>query len=637
MSEKRQQDADIINPQFIENMRQALAAGRPVRRKLPGGGRLHIDRQLPFLCIYRRPPERPDPGTKRLLLGEAAYILASGESQAHAGLRSLVETILSTQISQFGAALLLELWSAPQEQSPVEATAQRPSIRVVVSEQLAPSNLLERLETFLLRIQVSGQTPRITLDYREDFTPPDQAPLIEEKSTRLPGLFTLGLEIDPVYRDPASEEVFPYKLKELHHGLAHALKRAFYDFAHQYTRHRPAHYHELGRHAMTTPVWEADSQLAGISDCFDLLLHVTPINAAQAWGKFREAEFQQTPEFHYRPRPMDPDLLKRELYGIPIERIEDPTLAYIFATKRDELARQISLVGDRNTPCFIHGSQQIYGVVEDWLLRLARQIVEMVPATGGAGSSEYLDANAFAQNAREEMDYYKNRSSEFTAKVEVREDITGILVSKGNFLISSDAKVARERLDATLSHEIGTHVLTHYNGSQQPFHQLHAGMAGYEPLQEGMAVLSEYLVGQLSASRLRMLAGRVLAVHSLSQGTAFQGTFRLLRDEYGFNERTAFNISMRVYRGGGYTKDAVYLRGLTQLLEYLGNGGDYELLFVGKVALEFLPFIEELKWRRIIKPATLRPRYLDKPEAMQRLQRIQQGMTLAQLVEECVQ
>ena len=36
-----------------------LARNKRVRRTLPGWGRLHIDRQLPFLCVYRRPPAGP--------------------------------------------------------------------------------------------------------------------------------------------------------------------------------------------------------------------------------------------------------------------------------------------------------------------------------------------------------------------------------------------------------------------------------------------------------------------------------------------------------------------------------------------------------------------------------------------------
>ena len=628
-----------INALLIEEIRADLEKGKPVRRKLTGWGRLHIDRQLPFLCIYRRPPERPDAGTKRLLLGEAAYILAPGEPDSLQDLRQLLKIITTTQVANFGASLLIELWSAPDraKADAEEFQPYRPTIRIVVSQHDAPVILLERLESYLLRIKISGQSPRVSVEYREQIAPPDQEPLLFHESNTKQDVCVIGLEIEPVYRDPDTGEIFPFKLKELHQGLAYALKRSFYTFAHTYTRQRPAHYHELGRHAMTSAVWDTDRQLAEIGDRFDMLLHVTPVNAAFAWAEFQRCDFEKTPVFNYRPRPIDPDLLKRQLYQIPVERIEDPTLAFIFSAKRDELSRQITMISDRNTPRFMHGSQQIYGKVEDWLLLLAQQLVEGIQPNETQDDEGFLDAHSFAECARKEITHYKNLFPELSAQVEVRDDITGILVSNGHFLIGADARIPTTRVQATLAHEIGTHVVTYYNGRSQPFHQLHAGMAGYEPLQEGLAVLSEYLIGRLDGSRLRLLAGRVLAVHSLTQGASFIETFRELNRGHGFSDGMAFNITMRVYRGGGFTKDAVYLRGLATLLNYLGDGGDFELLLLGKISLEHVSLIEELKWRKVLKAGPLRPRYLDNPEVVERLKRLQQGRTLQQLVEECIE
>ena len=191
-----------------------------------------------------------------------------------------------------------------------------------------------------------------------------------------------------------------------------------------------------------------------------------------------------------------------------------------------------------------------------------------------------------------------------------------------------------QRVAAALAHEIGTHALTWYNGGRQPLRQLQVGLAGYEALQEGLAVLSEYLVGGLDRSRLRRLAGRVVAVHCLVGGADFMQIYRELTGAYGFSEYDAFLVTMRVFRGGGFTKDAVYLRGLTELLEYLGKGGEIEPLLLGKFALEHLPLIEELRWRRILKPPPLHPRYLETDEAKRRLARLRRQPSLLALAEE---
>ena len=196
------------------------------------------------------------------------------------------------------------------------------------------------------------------------------------------------------------------------------------------------------------------------------------------------------------------------------------------------------------------------------------------------------------------------------------------MVSRGNFLVSSGARVPEHRVDATLQHEIGTHALTYHNGGCQPLKLLQAGLAGYEELQEGIAVLSEFLVGGLSRPRIRQVAGRVVAVSQLVEGAEFVEVFRSMHDDFGFNQTTAFNITMRVFRGGGFTKDTIYMRGLIRVMEYLQAGGKLEPLLLGKIALEHVDITTELLWRKILKPPRVVPRYLESTQALVRLDKI---------------
>jgi len=122
--------------------------------------------------------------------------------------------------------------------------------------------------------------------------------------------------------------------------------------------------------------------------------------------------------------------------------------------------------------------------------------------------------------------------------VEIRDDVVGVLVSHGNLLLNSRQKVAEDRVEALLAHEIGTHILTYFNGQAQPFRQLYAGLPGYEELQEGLAVLAEYLTGGLTGPRLRILAARVLAANMITEGAGFTEVFHELDDTYGFRQRT---------------------------------------------------------------------------------------------------
>ena len=109
------------------------------------------------------------------------------------------------------------------------------------------------------------------------------------------------------------------------------------------------------------------------------------------------------------------------------------------------------------------------------------------------------------------------------------------------------------------------------------------------------------------ASRIR----RVVAARSILDGAEFLDTYRLLVDEYGFAARTAFQITTRVHRGGGFVKDAVYLRGLKRVVAYLAEGGRLDTLLVGKIAVDHVAVIEELQRRGVLRPPPLRPAYLD--------------------------
>ena len=130
-------DADV-NADFasvIAAVRDRLSRNLRIRRNLPGDGRLRIDRQLPFLCVYRTPPEGRDNGTRELVTTEAAYLVASGEPAYEAGLDQLCGSISETLEEHFGALLLLELW-AEDDRTPPAATRElaRPHFRIVAPQ-----------------------------------------------------------------------------------------------------------------------------------------------------------------------------------------------------------------------------------------------------------------------------------------------------------------------------------------------------------------------------------------------------------------------------------------------------------------------------------------------------------------------
>ncbi|MBN1995595.1 MAG: DUF1704 domain-containing protein [Anaerolineae bacterium] len=634
MSQTKPSSRRIITLRFSKTVCQRLAENKRVRRNLPQWGRLHIDRQLPFLVVYRRPSNRADPGTDQLVLGEASYLQAKATKQLKPGLAKLVDNVAQTLSAKFGAFLIVEIWAAPENHklTPGDYLKPRPAFRVLTSETQSPVKTVEALAESLKKIKILKRTAQVEVVYARKRSPRGMSPLLLAGRARALNCFIVGLEVAPIYRHPETGELFPVVLQALHRSLAHALKRAFFEFMRVQTTHRPPTHQVLGRRAVVKAVWNVDRQLAEISNSFDFLLQVTPVNVHAAWQLFKRRHFQRPPIFHYRPLPMDPALLKRKLYSIHIERVEDPTLAYLFRQKRSELDRQLTMLLDRDTRKFVYGSLQVYGGVDDNLYQLAVSLLEQISPRSRDGTGGYVDAQTFANRAKDEVKYYRNIYPGVTAAVQIRDDITGLMVSHGNLLISNRTQIPVPRVEALLQHEVGTHILTYFNGRAQPFQQLYTGLAGYEALQEGLAVLSEYMVDGLSRPRLRLLAGRVLAARRLIEGASFIDTFQELFRQYGFAQRTAYIITMRVYRGGGLTKDAVYLKGLVILLDYLKRGGVLEPLFVGKITAADIPLIRELQWREVLHPAPLLPRYMENPRTAEKFVRLRNGLTVLDLI-----
>jgi uncharacterized protein (TIGR02421 family) len=376
---------------------------------------------------------------------------------------------------------------------------------------------------------------------------------------------------------------------------------------------------------------DIDASLTEIERDLNLLLNVTPVNAAEAWGDFERSDFGTPPTLQLRALEFEPDLVRRGLYDLRIEDVTDPALHTLFRSKRDELARQITALEDRDTERFVYGSLQLYGGVGQPLVSDAKELLEAIPQQ--APSTRSVTAGAFAEAARAEFDRYRAVYPDFPADFEVRDDVSELMVSFGRLLIPEAASFRADRVEPLMHHEIGTHVVTYQNGARQPLKMLTTGLPGYDETQEGLAVLAEYLTGGLDPRRLRVLAGRVVAVAEMLDGAGFPEIFESLRAEHGIPTRTAWSITIRVFVGGGSVKDAIYLRGIKRILESLAEGGSLDVLFVGKLALDHIPLIQDLLDREVLVAPWVRPRWLDVPGAQERLARLREGASVTDLFE----
>jgi len=599
---------------------ESLDTGEHLNINIKDNSKIKIERKLPFLLIFRNP--RPDDKRiVRLVLGESSYIVTT-EKEDHEGEVSKVIQLVAKRLSKkFGAIMIMEIWIG--EEGSKAFKIKTPKIKAPATVD----TLAEGLNDFC----ISQQSLCVDIEQTSLRYPSKLNPIITIEQCKKVGAFLIGLEIPPFFLDAKSDEFYYLVFRDFKSHFSKILRKSIYEFIRVQTSFDISNYNVLGSTTISPKVWDIDRQLSEIQDQFQFLLLISPTNTMEAKAQFRAKDYTSNPKFLYRLLPIDPDQLKEALFKIDIRSIEDPTLAFLFTDKREEIEKQITMLKERGTKNFMFSSIRLYSSVDKDLYETAKFLLKEI-APEDNSEVRWADCHELAAKCRKEIEYYKEFYPEMNSKVEIKHDIVGMLVSNGQLFIGESFKVPENRVDALVHHEIGTHVLTFFNGKAQPFKQLSTGFADYEELQEGIAVLAEYLVGGLTGDRLRLLAARVIAGHTLTEGYTFEETFRELTKKYNLDKESAFQVTARIHQGGGCTKDIIYLRGLIQLIDYLKDGGELEPLFIGKIALKHVPLMEELKMRGILKPSPLFPRFLLDDKALERLENIKDGISLVKLI-----
>lgn len=587
----------------LNQIQDKLKKGEPIRLSLPDKGILKIDKPVPFLLVYRVPKKGKDNFAYNLAKTESSYLITSDYEGS--GLTELLKLISAYLADQFGGFMLVEIW----HQAKLDDKAF--TIRV---NQKGTLSMATKLTEELNALRIGNQKITASLDKQKTaVAPPGRSPLIDKNVAKQSEIVLVGVEIAPVYNDVKTGKPYPLFMRELRAAFGKSLRKSLFEFVRTNTSYNATHFEMLGTTVLDDKVWEIDNELAEYSNLFDFLLLVTPINTMDAWKNFAENKYLKAPVFHYRPMPIEPELIKRKIYNLPIEDISDPTIAFLFRDKRKEIDRMLNMMLEREKPDFMHSSLQIFGNIDEHLLDVARAILVAAEPNYEQENQDLLNAWEFAQMAENELIWLKKQDASILTAVRVRDDVDGVMVSRGILNINKSYQISRQRAFALIQHEIGTHVVTYYNGKAQPLKLFYIGVPGYEQLQEGLAVFSEYLCGGLTNQRMRILAARVVAVNSMITGNSFVDTFFLLTDKYLFTPEAAFHITMRVYRGGGLTKDAVYLKGLLNLIEYIKQGNDIAPLLIGKIRQDYIPVINELTFRGLLSKIPIKPRYLSRP------------------------
>ena len=607
----------IADPIDIKDIIENITREKRTLRPLPGDGYLFFEHDVPFLIVYNSIDE--DYTTLSLVKSKSSYLIVS---QSHVEFyRELCCEIAEAMSDRFGSFLILEIYTGPlgSKQFIIRGNKKKFATTLKVLQKELP-----KIERRRGEVQVSASVRNIK-------DTEDMGVLCVEDIEKCGAQF-LRLEVPPVYKSEKGN-IYPTYFTNFRKEFVKAIQKALFEFTRVQTSSKIESYTALGKRKLDEVVFKIDKQLHEIRAGYQFLLLIAPTNLKEARRHFFETNFEEVPDYHYRMLPVNPDLLKRRLFNLRIEDINDPAFTYIFDEKREEIDQELAMLKERGSRNFLYRSVRRYRGLDKSLVQEAKTILKEIPKEDAQKGETQITAKEFALMAEDEFSYFKKQSADFKSKIHIRDDVNILMVSRGELYLPSDTKMSKTDAKALIQHEIGTHVLTYYNGKQQPLYQLSAGLSDYDPVQEGIAMLSECLIGALSANRLRIIAGRVVAGAALLDGMDFRQMFHALYGYYGFSKENAFNITSRMFQGGGFLKDIIYLKGLVELRQYLIEGGDLDCLLAGKFAIKHIEVINELTERGILKPPAIKPRYMELPDYESKIKKIREGIPIYKLQE----
>ncbi|GAA3606035.1 DUF1704 domain-containing protein [Flavivirga amylovorans] len=360
---------------------------------------------------------------------------------------------------------------------------------------------------------------------------------------------------------------------------------------------------KIENNVSTEALSQVDKNIDSLVKQIELLSFVNPTNIEEEKSRFFSSKYLTDPIFKYPTINFDKFKLHRALFSQSLELIKDTEIKNLYEDiiyEYSGLIQCIETIGSGKK--FYYNSLRCFGTPTERDVENAKFILHF--------EEEDKDDHVFKPkySVTEAETFFKEFSKRYNFKYSIKESdkisaIAMVLNNNRTLVLNTNHTYSDNEIAVLTNHEIGVHMVTTMNGLLHPLKIFSHGFPNNEETQEGLAVFSEYMSDNLTIRRLKELAYRVIAVDSLAKGYSFSKTFRLLHNQYDLDRDVAFYITVRVHRGGGFTKDYLYLTGLKKIYNYYQEGKDLSLLLTGKVTLEYANEIEALIKKGLAVPA----------------------------------
>jgi uncharacterized protein (TIGR02421 family) len=415
----------------------------------------------------------------------------------------------------------------------------------------------------------------------------------------------LATEIKKVYCNELSGDIYPDILREIQLQLKKAILNNTHFFSQTLDKWKHDSHAKLLDKNIQKSLLKTDQKLYQLLKNFELLAMVNPTNTLSEKKKFFKNKYTELPKFRYQPLKTHVFDLKQKILMLPFNQISDISIKNLYESILNSYFDKIDLIHTIGTKKFYYNSLRYFGRPSPNDIQNAEYILTLPTIPDEITKKPHI-------NPKNTIHLFKSgfKRFGFEVKVELNNKVISkvlALNSKKRLLVNPHATFTEKEVNSLIEHEIGVHMLTTMNSNLQKLKIFNLGFPVNTETQEGLAILAEYLSGNFTLDRLKRLALRVVAVNALVNGADFVECFHLLRNKYHLDKDTAFTISTRVYRGGGFTKDYLYLSGFIKIYKFWKEQNDLTPLFIGKTSLNFYSVINEMIEREMI----LKPKYLN--------------------------
>lgn len=415
-------------------------------------------------------------------------------------------------------------------------------------------------------------------------------------TTKFDNTLVLATEVKKIYCDEETGEYFSQVIEAVKEGFKKVIIENALFFVKKHTNLKVKNHNTLLSSELDKSIIKVDKMLYKLVKNFEVLKFVNPSNIQKEKKKFIRQKGNYKPQFRYKHLNIDPFMLKRKLMNLPVEDIDDVHIQQLYKEVINAYCDKIQLIASIGTDHFLYNSLRYFGEPSKVDIANAQFILHFKDELEDEGNL-MDDKEALAILKKELAGYNFDCNIKLSDKLAAKAMVVN---SEKTLYLKKGAEFTNNEIYSLVHHEIGVHMVTTMNADAQPIKLFSMGMPVNTKTQEGLAIMSEYYSNTLTVKRLKTLSLRVVGIDSMIKENDFNVTADMLMDDYGIGLEEAFNLTTRIYRGGGFTKDYLYLSGLKEVSTLMNTYDDYDDLMIGKTHHAYIELINEMIDRKLI-------------------------------------